>query len=29
MILLPRELSIHQSDEIGLEAEERVGAFGS
>ncbi len=29
MILLPRELSIHQSDEIGLEAEERVGAFAS
>ena len=29
MILLPRELSIYQSDEIGLEAEERVGAFAS
>ena len=29
MILLPRELFIHQSDEIGLEAEERVGAFAS
>ena len=29
MIPLPRELSIHQSDEIGLEAEERVGAFAS